>query len=693
MLKVSFNLRVHLDFFRLQSVHVRPLCFLSVNTRGQASENQHHWLQKPLVSKRYNLPYRYQKNRQLIHCFIANPAFIVCVCNTIFTERWRSTLFNCVSNIITNSNLLRPFNTTCGGYHRLFSNFGKHYLTCQCCKIKYTSSCGKMEKSTKKRKHEGDKDKTSQPKKQKITETIKSSQKTTPNEKTSLAKKPTPSKELSPTNKQKKDSDKADDDFRSKIVSRRTSVFKSVMEFKFNKKRVRVLSMAKDSPDDCNGLVYWMSRDQRVQDNWAFLYTQRLALKMEVPLHVCFCLVPKFLEATIRQFSFMLKGLQEVEEECRDLNIPFHLLVGYARDVLPQFVSENKIGGVVTDFSPLRVPMAWVEDVKNQLPKDVPFSQVDAHNLVPCWEASPKLEYGARTIRNKIHNQLSQYLTEFPPVIKHTYRVKDMPERVDWKAAEDRLEVDRSVLLPEWCTPGTNGGLNMLESFLKERLKYFATERNIPNKNALSNLSPWIHFGNISVQRSVLMVKEYRSKYKDSVEGYIEEAVIRRELADNFCYHNKNYDSIEGAYDWAKESLKLHWDDKREYIYTRPQLELYETHDDLWNAAQHQMVTEGKMHGFLRMYWAKKILEWTPNPEIALKEAIYLNDKYQLDGRDPNGYVGCMWSICGIHDRGWKERPVFGKIRYMNYKGCTRKFDVPAFVKANSHGATCSNYL
>ncbi|KAK6167257.1 hypothetical protein SNE40_021332 [Patella caerulea] len=531
-----------------------------------------------------------------------------------------------------------------------------------------------MDKSTKKRKFEGDKDKTLPSKKRKLL-TSKTSQKAMPNEKPSLIE------ELSPTNKQKKDSDKPDDDFRSKIMSRRTSVCNSVMEFKFNKKRVRVLSTAKDSPDDCNGIVYWMSRDQRVQDNWAFLYTQRLALKMEVPLHVCFCLVPKFLEATIRQFSFMLKGLQEVEEECRDLNIPFHLLVGFARDVLPEFVNKNKIGGVVTDFSPLRVPRAWVEDVKNQLPKDVPFCQVDAHNLVPCWEASPKLEYGARTIRNKIHNQLSQYLTEFPPVIKHTYRVKDMPERVDWKAAEGSLEVDRTVLLPDWCTPGTNGGLNMLESFLKERLKYFATERNIPNKNALSNLSPWIHFGNLSVQRSILMVKEYRSKYKDSVEGYIEEAVIRRELADNFCYYNENYDSIKGAYDWAKQSLKLHWDDKRDYIYTRQQLELSETHDDLWNAAQLQMVTEGKMHGFLRMYWAKKILEWTPNPEIALKEAIYLNDKYQLDGRDPNGYVGCMWSICGIHDQGWKERSVFGKVRYMNYKGCTRKFDVPAFVR------------
>jgi len=469
-------------------------------------------------------------------------------------------------------------------------------------------------------------------------------------------------------------------DFLQRIKKRRTDVCSGVDKFKFNKKRVRVISKSEEFSDDSNGVVYWMARDHRVQDNWAFLYAQRLALKLECPLYVCYCLVPQYLGATIRQYQFMLKGLAQVEKECRDLNIPFHLLLGTADKVLPDFVKQNKIGGIVTDFNPLRTNTQWVNDLKATLPRDVPLCQVDAHNIVPCWEASPKLEYGARTIRKKIHDQLDKYLTEFPPMMKHPYKPSKMPELTDWKAADKYLEVDRNVPEVTWAAPGSEAGLRTLESFCMRRIKAFAGSRNDPNKQALSNLSPWIHFGQVSVQRCVLMVKLFRNKSNDGANAFIEEAVIRRELADNFCYYNEHYDSIKGAYKWAQDTLQVHSEDKRKHVYDRDRLEHGKTHDDLWNAAQMQLVTEGKQHGFLRMYWAKKILEWTPSPEIALEEAIYLNDKYSLDGRDPNGYVGCMWSIAGIHDQGWAERPVFGKIRYMNYEGCKRKFNVSEFV-------------
>ncbi|XP_077988196.1 deoxyribodipyrimidine photo-lyase-like [Glandiceps talaboti] len=471
------------------------------------------------------------------------------------------------------------------------------------------------------------------------------------------------------------------EDFIDRINAKRKSIAGSVKEFKFNKKRVRLLGDVGEMPDDNGGIVYWMSRDQRVQDNWALLYAQRLAIKQKVPLHVCFCLVPKFLDATIRQYGFMLKGLQEVEQALNGLYINFHLLLGHASEVLPDFVKTYSIGGVVTDFSPLRVPSKWVKDVTDKLKDSVPFCQIDAHNVVPCWEASPKQEYSARTIRTKIQNQLSTYLTEFPPIIQHPYKFKSKAEPVDWEAAETSLEVDRTVAEVDWASPGTTAGLRMLESFCKHRLKYYNADRNNPNKTTLSNMSPWFHFGQVSVQRAMLEVKKYRSKYKESVEGYLEEGIIRRELADNFCYYNNKYDAVEGAYEWAKKTLKDHCGDKREYVYSKEKLETARTHDDLWNAAQLQMVNEGKMHGFLRMYWAKKILEWTESPEQALEIAIYLNDKYELDGRDPSGYVGCMWSICGIHDQGWAERVIFGKIRYMNYKGCKRKFDVAQFVR------------
>ncbi|KAJ1087364.1 hypothetical protein NDU88_000540 [Pleurodeles waltl] len=466
------------------------------------------------------------------------------------------------------------------------------------------------------------------------------------------------------------------------VKNSRLKTASSVMEFKFNKKRVRLISSENNSlKDDSSGIVYWMSRDQRVEDNWAFLYAQRLALKEKLPLHVCFCLVPKFLEATIRHFGFMLKGLREVSEECKKLKIPFHLLIGFGKDVLPEFVKEHGIGGVVTDFAPLRVPMQWVEDVKKCLPEDVPFVQVDAHNIVPCWVASVKQEYGARTIRNKIHDKVPEFLTEFPPVVAHPYESKFQAKPIDWDACSASLQVDRTVGEVDWAKPGTKAGMGMLQSFIAERLKFFGADRNNPNKSALSNLSPWFHFGQVSVQRAILEVQKYRSKYKESVDGFVEEAMVRRELADNFCFYNKNYDKVEGAYDWAKNTLKDHAKDKRTHNYTLEQLEAGKTHDPLWNAAQLQMVHEGKMHGFLRMYWAKKILEWTKSPEEALQFSIYLNDRFELDGRDPNGYVGCMWSICGIHDQGWAEREVFGKIRFMNYNGCKRKFDVAQFER------------
>uniref|UniRef100_A0A8D2ISD6 Deoxyribodipyrimidine photo-lyase n=2 Tax=Varanus komodoensis TaxID=61221 RepID=A0A8D2ISD6_VARKO len=304
-----------------------------------------------------------------------------------------------------------------------------------------------------------------------------------------------------------------------------------------------------------------------------------------------------------------------------------------------------------------------------------------AHNIVPCWVASDKQEYGARTIRRKIHDHLAEFLTEFPPVVRHPFPAGFQAEPIDWEACRASLEVDRSVKEVAWATPGTAAGLLVLEQFIQERLRFFGTDRNNPNRAALSNLSPWFHFGQVSVQRAILEVRKHRARFKDSVDSFIEEAVVRRELADNFCFYNQNYDQVKGAYDWAKTTLELHSKDKRPHLYTLKQLEEGKTHDPLWNAAQLQMVHEGKMHGFLRMYWAKKILEWTRSPEEALQFSIFLNDRYELDGRDPNGYVGCMWSICGIHDQGWAERPVFGKIRYMNYAGCQRKFDVGQFER------------
>eukprot|EP00929_Paragymnodinium_shiwhaense_P051935 TRINITY_DN26058_c0_g1_i1.p1 TRINITY_DN26058_c0_g1~~TRINITY_DN26058_c0_g1_i1.p1 ORF type:complete len:521 (+),score=121.13 TRINITY_DN26058_c0_g1_i1:125-1564(+) len=445
-----------------------------------------------------------------------------------------------------------------------------------------------------------------------------------------------------------------------------------------NPKRCRALNKV-SLPEKGKGgtVIYWMSRDQRAQDNWALLRAQELALQYGASLHVVFCLVPKFLDATIRHFDFMLRGLHETATELIKLGISFELRFGQAQEEIPKIVKAMKpVHALVCDFAPLRVPMLWSKGVADKLSKQgVPVVQVDAHNVVPVWEASDKQEVGARTIRKKITSQYKEYLVDFPAMKKHPHKSKAKAgaKAFDLKKALAYIKVDRSVAPCTQFTPGTAAGLKRLSVFLKTGLKAFDTHRNNPTVDALSNLSPWIHFGQIAGQRCALAVRKIKGA---GAAGFLEELVVRRELADNFCFYNPKYDSLEGAAQWAQDTLKKHTKDKREYVYTRQQLDKAQTHDELWNAAQKQLVVEGKMHGFLRMYWAKKILEWMKTPKDALETSIYLNDRYSIDGRDPNGYVGCMWSICGVHDMGWTERKIFGKIRYMNYEGCKRKFNV-----------------
>ncbi|MCB0732845.1 MAG: deoxyribodipyrimidine photolyase, partial [Ignavibacteriae bacterium] len=252
--------------------------------------------------------------------------------------------------------------------------------------------------------------------------------------------------------------------------------------------------------------------------------------------------------------------------------------------------------------------------------------------------------------------------------------------KINWENIYKILEIDNKVKPVEDFVPGENSAEKILKNFIENKLNNYSEARNDPNKNALSNISPYLHFGQISAQRIALILNNFDGN-DESIKSFLEELIVRRELSDNFCYYNKNYDNFDGFHDWAKQSLNEHRNDKREYIYNLEEFEQAKTHDELWNSAQLEMVKTGKMHGYMRMYWAKKILEWTKTPEEALEIGIYLNDKYELDGRDPNGYVGLAWSIGGVHDRAWTERPVYGKIRYMNYNGCKRKFDVKSYIQ------------
>lgn len=465
-----------------------------------------------------------------------------------------------------------------------------------------------------------------------------------------------------------------------------------------NEKRVQ-----KRNEHECGDgpIIYWMNRDMRTQHNWALLYAQQLAREQQQPLIVVYNLVTSFLGGTARHLTFKVDALQEIEATLQKKEIPFFVLVDTdgkksAQDII-SFVKKQKAGAVVTDMSPLRLPQQWLRDVSQGLSCAV--YEVDAHNIVPVWEASPKKEYAAYTFRPKIHKKLPNYIDEFDTLKKQKHAFTGKVPMIPWNTILPKGKREEI----EWITPGEKAAQKQLVTFLDERMKVYATDRNDPNIKAQSDLSPYLHYGMISAQYVVDEVLRTRNvhlsdvsnlkknmakvdldadlKIRHHAAAFIEELVVRRELSDNFCYYEPHYDSFEGFPDWAQKSLKKSADDAREYVYTKSQFEKAKTHDDLWNAAQIEMVKTGKMHGYMRMYWAKKILEWTKSPQEAQKIAIYLNDTYELDGRDPNGYAGIAWSIGGVHDRPWFDRPIFGQVRYMARSGCEKKFDVDAYIK------------
>lgn len=438
--------------------------------------------------------------------------------------------------------------------------------------------------------------------------------------------------------------------------------------------RIRFLN---NCPDQAGPIVYWMSRDQRVQDNWALAYAQYLANAYKQPLLVIFNLVPQFAQATWRQYYFMLKGLEEVAEELDQLRIPFHILTGSPTLTIPQLIEREHVSALVSDFSPLRMYVEWKKAITSQI--TIPFYEVDAHNIVPCWHASPKQEFGAYTLRPKIKRQLKAFLTDIPPIQAQKPEHNYIKPTLNWQQLKDSLNIDFTVPPVDWCLPGSKAGLVAMQIFIQNKIQQYGQYRNDPTIDAQSNLSPYLHFGQLSAQRLASEVQ--RSEIStEAKEAFLEELIVRRELADNYCFYNKQYDDFAGFPDWAQQTLNDHLHDPRPYLYNTQQLETAQTHDRLWNAAQLQMTKTGKMHGYMRMYWAKKILEWTETPQQAQEIAIYLNDKYELDGRDPNGYVGIAWSIGGLHDRAWFQHPIFGKVRYMNANGCARKFNVEKYI-------------
>lgn len=425
-------------------------------------------------------------------------------------------------------------------------------------------------------------------------------------------------------------------------------------------------------------VVYWMSRDQRVGDNWALLWAQQEAIIRRKPVLVVFCMTPYYPGATLSHYRFMLEGLQHIPQKLTRCNIGFTLLEKSPEQALPSFLHQIDAHALVGDFDPLKIKQQWKTRLITEL--TLPFFEVDTHNIIPAWTVSAKKEYAAYTLRPKIKRLVDRFLTDIPALKRHPFPCPLPACEIDVEYLA-RNVADQTPGAYNALLAGETAALQAAEKFVAKKLIHYAESRNNPCLDGQSGLSPYLHFGQLSPQRLAWLVNQ-AALPAETKEAFLEELVVRRELSDNFCLYEPFYDRLTGFPDWARKTLDEHRRDKREYVYSLDELASGATHESLWNVCQHDLVMSGKLHGYLRMYWAKKILEWTADPETALDFAITLNDRYSLDGRDPNGYAGIAWSIGGVHDRAWQERLVFGKIRYMNAAGCRRKFDVDGYISS-----------
>jgi deoxyribodipyrimidine photo-lyase len=419
-------------------------------------------------------------------------------------------------------------------------------------------------------------------------------------------------------------------------------------------------------------IIYWMQQSQRTDYNHALEYSISKSNKYEKPLIVYFGLTENFPNANIRHYKFMIEGLKEVKKTLENRRIKF-LLKQKSPEKGAIELSENACT-IITDRGYLKIQRVWRKKVAEKI--KCPLIQIESDVVVPVEITSNKEEYSAATLRHKIKDKYDKFLIPFKKEkYKQSYVEKELGSIDIAEILKDKI--NKSVKQVDNYIGGTNQAIKHLNLFLKEKIDNYPEKRNDPNLNFVSNLSPYLHFGQISPLKIALSVLEKKSTGQ---KAFLDELIVRKELSINFVYYNPFYESYNCLPDWSKKTLKKHEKDKREYIYCLDELENAETHDPYWNAAQKQMIKEGKMHGYMRMYWGKKILEWSKKPEKAFETALYLNNKYELDGRDPNGYAGVAWCF-GKHDRPWAKRPIFGNIRYMNANGLKRKFDIEKYSK------------
>jgi deoxyribodipyrimidine photo-lyase len=443
--------------------------------------------------------------------------------------------------------------------------------------------------------------------------------------------------------------------------------------------RIRVLRPGDPDPaGKC--VVYWMQRAQRGVDNPALNHAIKLGNALKLPVLAVFGLTEHYHpDGNRRHYRFLVEGLVDTHEDLKARGVAFVVRLGEPNEVAAKVATEAGAAIVVGDENPVRVGQLWRDSLAKTL--NLPIRLVDADVVVPS-SLFPKEEFAARTIRPKIHKVWDQHLKPLTnPKAQVSWDDPSIPkgEVIDPDGLMEKLKV-KGVGPVVGYLGGTAEAARRLKRFIKERLPVYATERNEPTPYNTSELSAHLHFGQISPLTMALAAMESDAP-KECIDSFLEELIVRRELAINFVARNPDYDKLKGCAAWALKTLAKHADDPRPVLYTRQQLEAGETGDPLWNASQKEMLITGRMHNYLRMYWGKKILEWSPDPETAFDLTLEMNNKYFMCGRDPNGYTGVAWAIGGKHDRPWFERPIFGMIRYMSYESTRKKFDSKAYIE------------
>ncbi|BCS96327.1 deoxyribodipyrimidine photo-lyase [Desulfoluna limicola] len=425
-------------------------------------------------------------------------------------------------------------------------------------------------------------------------------------------------------------------------------------------------------------VLYLMQQSQRTRFNHALEYAARQANDLALPLLVGFGLMEGYPEATARHYHFMMEGLCDVTKRLEDRGIGFAILQGSPVQTAATLGQNAAL--LVCDRGYLRHQRRWRKEMSESVP--CPVVEIESDAVVPVECASGKREYAARTLRPKIERLLDRYLIGLSPTpVVTPFPSPLMPsERLDpFKGVPKSFKVDRDVGPVKRFKGGEDEALRRLRHFVWETLPRYATHRNKPEENAISEISPYLHFGQLSPLEAALTASHDGATHPEAVAVFLEELIVRRELAINYTWFEENYDTFEAATPaWAVETLAGRGTSKN--LYAQEQLIACTTHDPYWNAAMAEMIHTGFMHNYMRMYWGKKILEWHADADEAYKTALYLNNRYFLDGRDPNSYAGVGWTF-GLHDRAWPNQPGFGKVRSMKASGLKRKCNIEGYIE------------